>query len=149
MAKMKACSPAIRMASNKKIATPAGSRNQDTHWSPTSTPSSPPMNAISRWPASRFAHSRTVSEIRRRKFDMISIGKISPTIGPFTPPGIRLFTYPIGPWCLTPSYVKSTNTPSARISGKATFVSAAKICSEGMCAPNTLNVSPELTGSGM
>ena len=48
------------------------------------------MNWMSMWPASRLANSRTVSEISRRKFDMISSGKIMNRIPPLTPGGIRL-----------------------------------------------------------
>ena len=49
------------------------------------------------WPARMFAHSRMVSESSRIRVEITSIGKIRSSIGPWTPAGIRLFRYPIGP----------------------------------------------------
>ena len=50
------------------------------------------MNAISRWPASRLAQSRTVSEIRRRKMESdLEREDEQQRSAPLMPPGIRLF----------------------------------------------------------
>ena len=43
-------------------------------------------------PARMLANSRTVSEMSRMKVEITSSGKISSSIGPFTPDGIRLLT---------------------------------------------------------
>ena len=69
---------------------PERQQHPGTHGSPTSTPSSPPMNAISMWPASRLAHSRTVSEISRRKYGQDLDHEDQRHDRAVTPPGIRL-----------------------------------------------------------
>ena len=83
------------------------------------------MNAISMWPASRFAHSLTVSDIRRRKFERISIRKMSGTHRAGDAAGHEALQVPERAVVPDPLVVESTKTLSARISGNPTLVSAA------------------------